>query len=50
MTTGERIYKDVRAGRTLTNKKAADGDYDSLIHSPAVRYVLEQERAFLSDD
>ena len=50
MTTGERIYKDVRAGRTLTNKKAADGDYDSLIHSPAVRHVLEQERAFLSDD
>lgn len=50
MTTGERIYKDVRAGRTLTNKKAADGDYDPLIHSPAVRYVLEQERAFLSDD
>jgi len=50
MTTGERIYKDVRAGHTLTNKKAADGDYDPLIHSPAVRYVLEQERAFLSDD
>lgn len=50
MTTGERIYRDVREGVTLTNKKAADGDYDSLIHSPAVRYVLEQEKAFLSDD
>lgn len=51
MTAGEHIYKDVaRDGVLGPHKKAADGDYDNRIHSPAVRYVLEQEQRFLSDD
>jgi hypothetical protein len=51
MTAGERIYNDVaRDGVLGPHKKAADGDYDNRIHSPAVRYVLEQEQRFLSDD
>ena len=51
MTAGERIYNDVaRDGVLGAHKKAADGDYDNRIHSPAVRYVLEQEQRFLSDD
>ena len=51
MTTAKPIYGSIKAYGGLSGYTAADeSNYEPLIHSPAVRYVLEQERAFLSDD
>lgn len=50
MTNAKRLYKETRRGDRGAIVRAYGDNYDPLIHSPAVRYVLEQERAFLSDD
>lgn len=52
MIAGENIYRDSkRSYRDYPAfKKASEGDFDDRIHSPAIQYILEQERQHLSDD